>query len=102
MLEKELSFNVKRVFTIRAPSGAQRGGHGHKKCQLILNCPHGSVEVVINDGSGRSAATLDKSSKAIFLAPQDWHLLNFLEESVLVVLASEKLYNAEDYSYDEP
>lgn len=101
VLEKDLNFPVERVFIINAPAGAERGGHGHKKCQMILICPHGAVEVIVNDGSGRKSILLDRSSKGVFLEPADWHVMNFLEDSVLVVQASEK-YDEGDYIYNEP
>jgi len=101
VLEGELTFDVQRVFIINAPAGAQRGGHGHKKCQMILICPRGVVEVVVNSGSGRQAVLLDKSSRALFLEASDWHILNFIEDSVLVAQASEK-FDVEDYIYVEP
>ena len=101
VLEKNLNFSVERVFTINGLAGAERGGHGHKKCQMILICPHGAVEVVVNDGSGRKSIFLDSSSKAVFLEPADWHIMRFMEDSVLVVLASEK-FDEDDYDYKEP
>ncbi len=101
VLEKDLNFLVERVFIINAPAGTERGGHGHKKCQMILICPRGAVEIIINDGSGRKSIFLDRSSKAVFLEPEDWHVMNFLEDSVLVVQASEK-YDETDYIYNEP
>ena len=101
VIENDINFSIKRVFTINAPGGAERGGHGHKKCQMILICPYGTVEVVINNGLGRKSVLLDKSNKALFLEPGDWHTMSFLKESVLVVLASKK-YNKDDYIYNEP
>jgi len=101
VLEKDLTFPVERMFIINASAGVERGGHGHKKCQMILICPHGAVEVIVNNGSGRKSVLLDSSSKAVFLEPADWHVMNFIEDSVLVVQASEK-YDEGDYIYNEP
>lgn len=100
ILEENLDFPIKRVFTIIAPGGVERGGHKHKKCQMILICSHGSIEVIVNNGSGRKIVLLDRSNKAIFLDPVDWHIMRFLEDSVLVVLASET-FNSDDYIYNE-
>lgn len=100
ILEQNLNFPVVRVFTITAPGGVERGGHSHKKCKMILICPQGAIEVIVNNGSGRKSIFLDSSSKAVFLEPSDWHIMRFLEDSVLVVLASEK-FDEEDYVYDE-
>ena len=100
ILEENLDFSIKRVFTITAPGGAERGGHKHKKCQMILICSHGSIEVIVNNGSGRRSVFLDRPNQAIFLDPVDWHIMRFLVDSVLVVLASEK-FDSEDYVYNE-
>lgn len=101
ILEDHINFNINRVFFINAPAGSIRGGHGHKKCKMLLVCPKGKIEIVVNNGSGRERVLLDDSSKAIYLDPEDWHIMNFIEDSVLVVQASQK-YNKDDYFYDEP
>ncbi len=101
VFEKDMAFAIERIFIINAPAGVERGGHGHKKCQMVLICPRGVVEVIVNNGSGRKSVLLDTSSKALFLEPSDWHVMHFIEDSVLVVQASEK-YDEEDYFYNEP
>ena len=101
VFEKDIDFQIKRFFYIDAPKGSQRGGHGHKKCKMILVCTYGRVEIIVNDGSGRKSVILDSLTKGLFLNPIDWHLMNFLEDSVLAVHASEK-YDIEDYFYNEP
>ena len=101
VIENDLNFPIQRVFIINAPAGAERGGHGHKKCKMILICSLGAVELVVNNGAGRQTIILDKSNKAVLLEPADWHIMNFLKDSVLVVLASEK-FDELDYVFNEP
>ena len=46
-------FDIKRMFTIAAPAGAERGRHAHRLCSQLMMCAHGAIDVVCDDGAER-------------------------------------------------
>lgn len=102
VIDKELPFDVKRVYYIYGVAGDQvRAGHRHKKTIQLLVCVRGSCEVFVNDGSQRQTYLLDRPDLGLLMEPQDWHtMFNFTPDSLLLVLASE-YYDVNDYIDEE-
>lgn len=98
-IDSELPFTPKRIYTIFGSK--QRGGHRHKKNQQLLVCLQGSCTVYVNNGKEEREFVLPNPATALYLLPEDWHLMkNFSEDSILLVIASEP-YDVNDY-IDEP
>jgi dTDP-4-dehydrorhamnose 3,5-epimerase-like enzyme len=96
VIEKILSFEIKRVYYIYKAT-KKRGGHRHKKTWQALICVSGSCEVYVNNGKEEKIYLLDKPDICLILAPEDWHTVDkFSKDCVLLVLASE-YYDPEDY-----
>jgi dTDP-4-dehydrorhamnose 3,5-epimerase-like enzyme len=94
---KNLPFAVARVFTVRAPAGAERGKHAHRLCSQMMSCVHGSLDVVCDDGNTRRTYILDRSDKALLIPPMIWATISFRQtESVLTVLC-DRPYEEHDY-----
>ena len=56
--EKELPFDIKRIYYIYdVPGGAERGGHSHKECASFLVAVSGSFNVEITDGVNKQVFT---------------------------------------------
>ena len=96
VIEKELPFEIRRVYYMYDVT-AQRGGHRHKKTIQALICLSGSCEIFVEDGSAQDIFTLDSKEKCLIVEPKDWHTMDkFTPDTVLLVLASE-LYDKNDY-----
>ncbi|WP_322906588.1 FdtA/QdtA family cupin domain-containing protein [Paenibacillus campi] len=97
-------FPIKRVFYIYGTAeGIRRGFHAHYKTRQILISVSGKCKVHLDNTKRTQEVELDSPTKALLLAPNDWHeMYDFSADCVLLVLASE-LYQAEDYirDYDE-
>lgn len=101
VLEKQLPFEVKRIYYIHGKPGVTRGGHRHKATDQLLVCLTGSCVVSCNDGKNASDHTLNDPGKVLFVDRRDWHTMHhFTEGSVLLVLSSTP-YDVNDY-VDEP
>lgn len=94
-------FDIKRVYYLYdVPSGAERGGHAHKKLKQFLVALSGSFDVVLNDGMEERIVALNRPNIGLLLPMGIWReLQNFSSGSVCLVLASE-VYDEEDYIRD--
>jgi dTDP-4-dehydrorhamnose 3,5-epimerase-like enzyme len=99
---KDLPFIVKRVYWLYDFKNT-RGFHAHKELQQFLFCSHGSLEVILDDGSDKESIILDTPSKGILITKPLWReIINYQSNPQLIVLASD-IHQEEDYikSYKE-
>lgn len=102
--KRDIPFPIRRVYWItETEADLHRGFHAHKlNCQLLF-CPHGKIDIVLDDGETKEVVTLEGPSKGLLLMPGMWREMIWRETgSVLCVLASE-YYDPEEYirNYDE-
>ena len=101
VIDKELPFEVKRVFYIYNSSGLPRGGHQHHASAEALICIKGRCTVNIEKGVTGESFSLETPDTCMILDPSDWHTLSdFSKDSILLVLASEH-YDSSDYAAKE-
>ena len=100
----DLPFVPARVFTVfGVPSKEVRGEHAHRRCEQLLTCVSGSVEVLWDDGLHRGQVTLDGPATSLYIPPGVWgSQFRFTSGATLVVLASLP-YDSADYvrTYEE-
>lgn len=96
--------SVKRAYwTYGVPGNTKRGGHAHRDLWQRLVCPHGAIEVLLDDGERKESVLLDDPSQSLAIGPMVWHdMIWRKEDSVLLVMASD-YYLESDYirSYGE-
>lgn len=93
------NFPIRRVYFIKnVPVGGVRGHHAHKTLKQILICPHGAVEITLDNGKGlQEKVILDNPDDALYVGPYVWRTMKWMEkDSVLLVLASDS-FNESDY-----
>jgi hypothetical protein len=96
----KVPFAVERVFVVRAPLGAVRGQHAHRRCAQFLVCTNGCVEVICDDGVSTATFLLNRPELALVLPPTIWSQQTYQRtESVLTVLC-DRPYEAADYIRD--
>jgi len=99
VLEKNIPFEIKRVFYIYNVDDSKRGFHKHKNTRQIAICISGSCDIII-ENKKQQTYTLDCQDKGLLIEPKDFHWMeNFTKDSILLVLASE-LYDENDYIYE--
>ena len=101
VIEKDIPFEIKRIFYIYGVDESKRGGHRHKSTIQAAICIHGSCRVSNNDGEKREEFILDHPSKCLILEAKDFHIMHsFSPDSVLLVLAS-TCFDPDDYIWED-
>jgi len=96
-------FDIKRMFYIKnVPFHVSRGGHAHFHCHQFITAAAGRVMVRTNNGTEKEEFLLVQPSPGLYIPPMVWCQLNFSEDAVCIVMASE-LYSEADYirTYDQ-
>ena len=93
-----IPFEMKRVYYLYdVPSGAERGGHSHKKQQEFLVALSGSFDVILHDSQHEKLVTLNKPFEGLLITNGIWReLKNFSSGAVCLVVAS-AVFEEEDY-----
>lgn len=103
-MEKDFDFTIKRIYYIYEFSQQNRRGfHAHKELKQVMFCPHGSIEVELDNGVEKEKYLLDCPEKILVVNRGYWReFLSLVENSILCVGASE-IYDESDYirNYDE-
>lgn len=100
----QIPFAPARYFMVfDVPGKEVRGEHAHRACHQFLVCAHGSVSVVVDDGTASEEIVLDRRNLALYVPPMIWTIhYKYSPDTVLLVLASDH-YDPDDYirDYDE-
>ena len=101
VMDKELPFQVKRVFWLHhIAEGKDRGAHALLDSSEIMIAIHGSFVVDLEDIETKTSILLDDPSKGLIIRPGIWFRTHsYKEDGVSLVLASEE-YARDKYTYD--
>ena len=101
VMDKELPFQVKRVFWLHhIQKGMDRGAHALLDSSEIMVAVHGSFIVDLDDIENKTSVLLDSPSKGLVIKPGVWFKTHsFKEDGVSLILAEEE-YARDKYTYD--
>lgn len=101
VIDKELPFEVKRVFWLHhINDNQQRGAHALLEGTEIMCSLHGSFIVDLFDGKDKVSITLERPDKGLLIRPGIWFTTHsYKDDGVTMVLASEE-YSRDRYTYD--
>jgi dTDP-4-dehydrorhamnose 3,5-epimerase-like enzyme len=101
VIEKTISFDIKRIFYIYGVDNSVRGGHRHHKTVQAAICIKGKCKIFSNDNISTQNFVLDSPDKCVILEPKDWHqMYHFSQDAILMVLASE-CFDEQDYIFEK-
>jgi dTDP-4-dehydrorhamnose 3,5-epimerase-like enzyme len=101
VIEKNIPFEIKRVFYINAPKGSIRGNHRHKKTiealsvisgNCIITCQSNKVDVKNYDLN-------ENDGKCLVIGPNEFRRMEFMVDTSILVIASTQ-YDKNDYIDD--
>jgi len=93
-------FDIARVFVVRAPDGAIRGQHAHRKCSQFLTCPSGTIEVVCDDGRQVAEFVLSQPNEGLLVPAGIWSKQTYRGPQAALTVICDRRYEAEDYIRD--
>ena len=101
VLDKELPFQVKRVFWLHhIKDGKDRGAHALLDSSEIMVAVHGSFIVDLDDTVTKTSVLLNNPSKGLVIRPGVWFRTHsYKEEGISLILAEEE-YARDKYTYD--
>ena len=102
--QKELSFEIKRIYYIYNFSEQNRRGfHAHKNLKQVMFCPHGRIEVEFNNGKEKEKYLLDSPTKILIVEKGYWREFVSLEEGSILCVGASDIYDEDDYirNYEE-
>lgn len=101
VLDKELPFEVKRVFWLHhINDGKDRGAHALLDSSEIMVAVHGSFVVDLDDTKTKVSIILDDPGKGLMIRPGIWFRTHgYSNDGVSLILASEA-YSRDKYTYD--
>ena len=91
---KEINFNIKRVFYIKAADrDVKRGSHSHTALKQLLLCLNGSFKLTLDNGKKRKVLNLNNSSDAIYIDGKTWReMSNFSKDCIILVLCDREYH----------
>ncbi len=100
VLQDEVPFQIERVYWIHGKSWCKRGGHRHILNRQVLIAVQGEIHVTVIKHSIQSKARLSAPGEFLIIEPDDWHVMEFSDDGILLVVASHK-FDQNDY-IEEP
>lgn len=94
---KQVPFQIKRIFTVTGRVGCVRGNHAHKECSQLLLCVSGSIKVRCDDGEFVTEYHLKNDGEGLLIPPNIWATQEYMENDSVLIVLCDRLYEEEDY-----
>lgn len=92
----DISFKVKRFFYINTDTKEERGHHAHKKCNQIIFCLKGKIQITLDDGKVRKHVYLNKKGYGLKIPQKIWSEQIYEKNSSAIILC-DQVYKEDDY-----
>ena len=101
VMDKELPFQVKRVFWLHhIVEGKDRGAHALLDSNEIMVAVHGSFVVELDDTVNKVSILLDDPSKGLIICPGVWFRTHSYKDDGVSLILAEEEYARDKYTYD--
>lgn len=97
----DIPFEFKRLYWIYGvQADVHRGFHAHKLNEQLLVCPHGSIEIILDDGVSKETVLLDRPDKGLLLHCGLWREMVWIESDSVLCVAASEYYDPKEYIRD--
>lgn len=101
VMDKELPFEVKRVFWLHhIAEDKDRGAHALLDSSEIMIAVHGSFVVDLDDTVNKTSMLLDNPAKGLMIRPGVWFRTHSYKEDGVSLILAEEEYARNKYTYD--
>ena len=94
---KNIPFNIKRIFFIKSGSDEKRGCHAHRECSQLLLCIHGSCKVYFTDGEHDKTVWLDSANRGLLIPKTIWAEQVYMNSETILLVLCDRYYEESDY-----
>ena len=99
--ERDVPFPIRRIYYItKVPEGVRRGFHAHKKLKQLLFCPYGSIQLLLENDTGREEIELSDPSVGVVIDKPTWREMLWLQKDSVLCVAASDYFEVEDYIRD--
>ena len=99
--QKQIPFNIKRVYYIYdVPGGERRGGHAYKENREFIVALSGSFDVKLNDGEEERVFSLNRSYYGLYIPAGLWREMESFSTNSLALILSSTEFDENDYIMD--
>ena len=101
VLDKELPFQVKRIFWLHhLMEGKDRGAHALLNSTEIMVAVHGSFVVDLDDTRTKTCILLDNPTKGLIIRPGIWFRTHSYKNDGVTLVIAEEEYTRGKYTYN--
>ena len=97
----DFGFTAARAFVVRAPQGAVRGGHGHRRVRQVLFCASGTIDVDVRLRGAHARLTLDQDRPAALLEAGVWAQQTYVGADSTLIVFADGPYDSAEYADDD-
>ena len=97
----QIPFDIARTYWLYdVPGGERRGGHAFKTQKEFIIALSGSFDVLLHNGKEEVKFSLNRSYYGLYVPEMYWRKIENFSTNSLVLIVSDKLFDANDYIRD--
>jgi dTDP-4-dehydrorhamnose 3,5-epimerase-like enzyme len=101
VMDKELPFDVKRVFWLHhIKEGQSRGGHALLEGSEIICSMHGSFVLELYDGVDKVEIEMNNPLVGVMIRPGIWFSTHSYRNDGISLILADEIYSRERYTYE--
>ena len=98
---EDVPFTIKRVFSVvNAKGDSKRGQHAHKKCNQLICCVAGKVNLICDDGNTQIEILLSSGNEAVLVPCGIWAEQRYLKDNTVIIVFCDQPFDETEYIRD--
>lgn len=93
----DVGFSVARAFVVRAPRGAVRGAHAHRRVRQVLFRASGTIDVDVSHRGERVRIRLSEEHPAVLIESGVWAQQTYVDDDSTLIVFADGPYEPDEY-----